>query len=84
LDTAKEPHFTCLKKIRIDGIENTQKGYISKFQGHTTLRVSFGGIKQGLGMPVFEFFNSISDIPCNKKKLEILIRHSIKKEWMRN
>ncbi len=28
--------------------------------------VSFGGIQQGLGIPVFEFFNSISDIPCDK------------------
>lgn len=30
------------------------------------LLVSFGGIQQWLGMPVFEFFNSISDIECDK------------------
>ncbi|WP_179319493.1 hypothetical protein [Winogradskyella helgolandensis] len=47
-------------------IEKTKKGLLVDFNGHENLLVSFGGIQQGLGMPVFEFFNSISDIPCDK------------------
>ena len=49
-----------------DEIEKTKKGNLTDFKGSKNLLVSFGGIKQGLGMPVFEFFNSISDIPCDK------------------
>ena len=47
-------------------IEKTEKGLLIDFNGHKNLLVSFGGIQQGLGMPVFEFFNSISDIQCDK------------------
>ena len=47
-------------------IEKTKKGNLVDLNGHKNLLVSFGGIQQGLGMPVFEFFNSISDIPCDK------------------
>lgn len=47
-------------------IENTKIGKLEEFNGNKNLLVSFGGIAQGLGMPVFEFFNSISDIPCDK------------------
>ena len=28
--------------------------------------MSFGGVNQGLGMPIFEFFNSINDLECDK------------------
>lgn len=47
-------------------IEKTNKGILADFHNHENLLVSFGGIQQGLGMPVFEFFNSISDIQCDK------------------
>lgn len=47
-------------------LENTELGTFTEFGGHKNLLVSFGGIKQGLGIPVFEFFNSIADIPCDK------------------
>ena len=47
-------------------IENTKTGKLEDFNGSKNLLVSFGGIRQGLGMPVFEFFNSISDIHCDK------------------
>lgn len=30
------------------------------------LLISFGGIMQGIGMPVFEFFNALSAIDCDK------------------
>ena len=47
-------------------IENSNKGCLTDFGGNKNLLVSFGGIRHGLGMPVFEFFNSISDIQCDK------------------
>ena len=47
-------------------IENTKTGKLEDFNGNKNLLVSFGGMMQGLGIPVFEFFNSISDIPCDK------------------
>ncbi len=47
-------------------IEQTKKGKLTDYKAHDKLLVSFGGIKQGLGIPVFEFFNSIADIPCDK------------------
>jgi hypothetical protein len=34
--------------------------------GNENLLVSFGGINQGLGIPVFEFFNSITSLKCDK------------------
>ncbi len=49
-----------------DDIEKTRKGYLVDLRGHKNLLLSFGGIHQGLQMPVFEFFNSISDIDCDK------------------
>ena len=47
-------------------IEDANMGILNDLDGHKKLLVSFGGIRQGLGVPVFEFFNSISDIPCDK------------------
>ena len=49
-----------------DDIEKTNKGKLEEINGQSNLLVSFGGVNQGLGMPVFEFFNSISDIHCDK------------------
>lgn len=48
--------------MKREEIENTNKGILIDFNGRKNLLVLFGGIHQGLGMPVFEFFNSISDI----------------------
>lgn len=47
---------------------NTDKnsGILCDITGKNNLLVSFGGIMQGLGMPVFEFYNSISDVECDK------------------
>ena len=40
-------------------IENTKTSILSEINNNKQLLVSFGGIQQGLGIPVFEFFNSI-------------------------
>ena len=50
----------------VNQFENISKGYLENLNGSKKLLVSFGGINQGLGIPVFEFFNSISDIDCDK------------------
>ena len=47
-------------------IENTQKGNLADIKGKRNLLVSFGGIHQGLGMPVFEFFKSLNKVDCDK------------------
>jgi len=47
-------------------IEQTKSGILTDFSNSPNLLVSFGGIQQGLGIPVFEFFNSISDLNCDK------------------
>lgn len=52
--------------MKREDIEQSTKGNLLDFQGNKNLLVSFGGIQQGLGIPVFEFFNSMSDIPCDK------------------
>ncbi|MFT4803167.1 MAG: hypothetical protein ACJA2S_004807 [Cyclobacteriaceae bacterium] len=44
----------------------TEKGISSDIQNRDTLLVSFGGINQGLGMPVFEFARSIASVECDK------------------
>lgn len=47
-------------------IESSNKGILVNEKGSKHLLVSFGGVNQGLGMPVFEFFNSINDLKCDK------------------
>ncbi len=47
-------------------IEKTQKGNLAEIKGKRNLLVSFGGIHQGLGMPVFEFFKSLTNVDCDK------------------
>lgn len=37
-----------------------------KENGSSQLLVSFGGIKAGMGMPVFEFYNSLKYLDCDK------------------
>jgi hypothetical protein len=39
---------------------------IKEIHGNDKLLVSFGGIKQGYGMPIFEFKKTISAIQCDK------------------
>ena len=65
------PTETLLKSttrypVRQSRIETTNLNFLTDFNGHKYLLVAFGGLQQGLEIPVFEFFNSISDIPCDK------------------
>lgn len=46
--------------------EDSESGILVDKTGSERLLVSFGGIKQGLGIPTFEFFNSLSNIHCDK------------------
>lgn len=41
-------------------------GILRDIQGRSALLVAFGGIAQGLGVPVFEFFRSLSAMDCDK------------------
>lgn len=47
-------------------VEQSRKGILEDFSGRKNLLISFGGIRQGIGLPVFEFFNSIANIDCDK------------------
>ena len=47
-------------------IEETDAGVLLDLNGKKNLLVTFGGVQQGIGVPVFEFFNSISEIDCDK------------------
>ncbi|KAB1064879.1 YqiA/YcfP family alpha/beta fold hydrolase [Salibacter halophilus] len=51
-------------------VKNTDAGIYEDLSGSDKLLVTFGGVNQGVGVPVFEFFNTISNIECDK----ILIR----------
>ncbi|WP_282782595.1 hypothetical protein [Phaeodactylibacter xiamenensis] len=46
--------------------EKTKKGRLEDLQNRAYLFVAFGGIRQRLGAPPFEFFNSIANIDCDK------------------
>jgi len=47
-------------------MEEVSKGLLADFKQRRNLLVSFGGISQGLGIPVFEFFRSISKLDIDK------------------
>ncbi|MBA3685068.1 MAG: hypothetical protein H0W72_07475 [Planctomycetes bacterium] len=47
-------------------LEQSTHGILTDVAGRSDLLVSFGGVRQGLGVPVFEFFNSIADLDCDK------------------
>lgn len=47
-------------------IEESSQGILQDTQESNNLLVSFGGRRQGLGMPVFEFFDSLKHISCDK------------------
>lgn len=42
------------------------KGILFEKHGHSNLLVTFGGINQNMGMPVFEFYKSLNKIKCDK------------------
>jgi len=52
--------------MNIAEINNSSEGVLTDIKGRTNLLVSFGGIQAGLGVPLFEFFNSIAEIDCDK------------------
>ena len=43
-----------------------KQGVLIERNNSKNLLISFGGFKQGLGMPVFEFYNSFSSVTCDK------------------
>jgi hypothetical protein len=47
-------------------MEKDTEGILISKAASENLLASFGGINQNLGMPVFEFYNSIKDINCDK------------------
>lgn len=47
-------------------INNSKKGILIEKNNSEFLLVSFGGINQGLGIPVFEFFNSLKLLGFDK------------------
>lgn len=47
-------------------LNDYNKGILCDFNNRSNLLVSFGGIKQGIGVPMFEFFNSLKDLDCDK------------------
>ncbi|MCD4729746.1 MAG: hypothetical protein K8R74_04035 [Bacteroidales bacterium] len=55
-----------MKKITRQEIENTETGIMVDLNCKNNLLVSFGGVKQGIGTPIFEFFNSLSELDCDK------------------
>ncbi|MEM9829421.1 MAG: hypothetical protein AAF944_02225 [Bacteroidota bacterium] len=55
-----------MSKITREEIENKKIGVLVDSNRKSRLLVSFGGVRQGIEIPVFEFFNSISEIDCDK------------------
>ncbi|QSE96644.1 alpha/beta fold hydrolase [Fulvivirga lutea] len=49
-----------------DRNNNDHSPIYTELAGKSNLLVSFGGIRQGLGIPVFEFFNSLNKLDCDK------------------
>lgn len=55
-----------MNKLDKNSIENSSSGILIELNNNKNLLVSFGGINQGLGIPVFEFFNSLKELECDK------------------
>ena len=55
-----------MSELSRESIENSKSGVLSDIKGRKNLLVTFGGIQQGIGVPVFEFFNSVKDLSCDK------------------
>jgi len=47
-------------------MESTFPGVLVEQNGFRNLLVSFGGIRAGMGMPIFEFYNSFDSFQCDK------------------
>ncbi len=62
-----------------DFIEKTTSQILIEKTGSENLLVTFGGINRGLGIPVFEFFNSLKEINCDK-----LFLRDFKQAWYHN
>lgn len=43
-----------------------KQGVLIEKNNSKNLLISFGGFKQGMGMPVFEFYNCLNSVSCNK------------------
>lgn len=49
-----------------DSSSNVDGILIDTTEINDKLLISFGGIRQGMGIPVVEFFNSLKDAKCDK------------------
>lgn len=49
-----------------DSLNKDSSGIICDISSKENLLVSFGGVQQGIGIPVFEFFNFLSAFDCDK------------------
>lgn len=47
-------------------VEESREGVLKDISGKKNLLVTFGGIQQGIGIPVYEFFNSVQSLDCDK------------------
>jgi hypothetical protein len=63
----------AVKEIKIEEtgfteavLEDKQRGYFFEKSDSNVLLVTFGGIQQGIAMPMFEFFNSLQQYQVNK------------------
>tara|TARA_R110002049_G_scaffold287700_2_gene469868 strand:- start:7 stop:684 length:678 start_codon:yes stop_codon:yes gene_type:complete len=45
---------------------NNNSAILTEYIGSKTLLVIFGGVKQGVGMPLFEFKNVLKEVTCDK------------------
>lgn len=50
----------------IEDFNKNKDSILIDLDKHNQLLVSFGGVRQGFGIPVFEFFNSIEELSCDK------------------
>lgn len=55
-----------MNNLTLENLDNSKEAILTDIIGRNSLLVSFGGIYQGLGIPVFEFFNSLSNLNCDK------------------
>lgn len=55
-----------MDELTREKINGSKKGILAEIKGRNSLLVSFGGIMQGLGIPVFEFFKSLDNLDCDK------------------
>lgn len=61
-----------MRDLSREEIENSDSGIFSSLDNENNLLVSFGGIWQGMGIPVYEFFNTIKNVECDKMFLRDL------------